>query len=422
MSDYAIEVANVWKKFHRGAIHDSLRDFVPAMAKRLVGRGPKPTELEKGDFWALREIDFVVKPGEALGIIGPNGAGKSTMLKVLTKILRPTRGTCTVRGRVGALIEVAAGFHPDLTGMENIFLQGSIMGMRSAEIAKKVDEIVAFAGVAEFIDTPVKRFSSGMHARLGFSVAAHLNPDVLLIDEVLSVGDMAFQERCIERMKQFKHQGVAIAFVSHNMQAVAELCDTGVFLAGSVREMGPANQAIGAYVRSAAQQTVSPRGGPIDIVKAELLDENGNDAVSVAPGATMTLRVSYQMHRPTKDFHMRFILFRSTDGLKVFDGNLRSEDLGIDELPAGACYTVDFKFRAHLVRGQYHIASHIYDNPTHSPISHLMPAGLFAVSETRTYGGGVADVELKCGGVARSTPANASPAAVNPHLPGAATT
>ncbi|MEK7317423.1 MAG: ABC transporter ATP-binding protein [Candidatus Eisenbacteria bacterium] len=404
MSEYAIEVVDVWKKFHRGALHDSLRDFVPAMAKRLVGRGPKPTDLEKGDFWALREIEFKVKPGEALGIIGPNGAGKSTMLKILTKILRPTRGTCSVRGRVGALIEVAAGFHPDLTGMENIFLQGAIMGMRSAEIAQKVDEIVAFAGVADFIDTPVKRYSSGMHARLGFSVAAHLNPDVLLIDEVLSVGDMAFQERCIERMKQFKHQGVAIAFVSHNMQAVAELCDTGVFLSGTVREIGPANQAIGAYVRSAAQQTASPRGGPIDIVKSELLDEAGESAVSVAPGAAMKLRVGYQVHRPISDFHMRFILYRSTDGLKVFDGNLRSEDLGLDGLSAGERFTVDFQFRAHLVRGQYHVASYIFDNPTHSPISHLVPAGLFAVSETRTYGGGVADVELKCGGVVRSTP------------------
>ena len=404
MSEYAIEVADVWKKFHRGAIHDSLRDLVPAVAKRLIGRGPKPAELEKGDFWALREVTFQVKPGEALGIIGPNGAGKSTMLKVLTKILRPTRGSCIVRGRVGALIEVAAGFHPDLTGMENIFLQGAIMGMRSAEIARKVDEIVAFAGVSDFIDTPVKRYSSGMHARLGFSVAAHLDPDVLLIDEVLSVGDMAFQERCIERMKQFKRQGVAIAFVSHNMQAVAELCDTGVYLSSTVREIGTANQAIGTYVRSVSQQTASPKGAAIDIVKAELIDEAGEPAVNVSPGAPLTLRVTYQVQKPTKEYHMRFILYRSTDGLKVFDGNLRSDELGLDSVQAGERFTIDFKFRAHLVRGQYHIATWVFDNPTLAPISHLVPCGLFAVSETRTYGGGVADLELTCGGVGRSAP------------------
>src|SRR5882672_7362007 len=224
MSDPSIQVVDVWKKFHRGAIHDSLRDLVPATAKRLLGRGPKATELDKGDFWALREVGFEVRPGEALGIIGPNGAGKSTMLKLLTKILRPTRGNCTVRGRVGALIEVAAGFHPDLTGLENIYLQGAIMGMRASEIVGKVDEIVSFAGVADFIDTPVKRYSSGMHARLGFSVAAHLDPDVLLIDEVLSVGDLAFQEKCYERMQRFARSGIAIVFVSHNLSAISTLC------------------------------------------------------------------------------------------------------------------------------------------------------------------------------------------------------
>ncbi|HEY6572661.1 MAG TPA: ABC transporter ATP-binding protein [Candidatus Eisenbacteria bacterium] len=401
MSAPSIEVVDVWKKFHRGAIHDSLRDLVPAVAKRMIGRGPKATELEKGDFWALRDVNFAVRPGEALGIIGPNGAGKSTMLKLLTKILRPTRGSCAVRGRVGALIEVAAGFHPDLTGLENIHLQGAIMGMRASEIAAKVDEIVAFAGVGDFIDTPVKRYSSGMHARLGFSVAAHLDPDVLLIDEVLSVGDMAFQERCIDRMKQFKQQGVAIAFVSHSMQAVAELCDTGVFLSGSVRDIGPATQVIGSYVRAASSQEASPRGAAIDIVKSELLDESGEPAVNVPPGAALTLRVSYQVHEPIKDFHLRFLLVRSTDGLRVYNGILRSDELGLDSLQPGERFTVDFRFRSHLVRGQYHIGTYVFDNPTLVQVSHLVPAGLFSVSETRSYFGGVADVELSCGGVAR---------------------
>src|SRR5207248_9465421 len=182
------------------------------------------TDLVAEEFWAVRDISFAVNEGEALGIIGPNGAGKSTVLKLLTRILKPTRGRCEVRGRVGALIEVAAGFHPDLTGRENIYLQGAIMGMKRAEIAGRLEEIVEFAGVADFIDTPVKRYSSGMNARLGFSIAAHLNPDVLIIDEVLSVGDMSFQQRCVERMADFKRRGTVIVFVSHNLQAVADLC------------------------------------------------------------------------------------------------------------------------------------------------------------------------------------------------------
>lgn len=404
MSDPAIEVVDVWKKFHRGEVHDSLRDLVPAATKYLLRRAPKPMQLKTGDFWALREINLQVKPGEALGIIGPNGAGKSTILKLLTKILRPTRGSCTVRGRVGALIEVAAGFHPDLTGMENIYLQGSIMGMRSAEIARKIDEIVEFAGVADFIDTPVKRYSSGMHARLGFSVAAHLDPDVLIIDEVLSVGDMAFQEKCIERMKLFKRKGVGIAFVSHNMQAVAELCDTGVFLSGAILAMGSAQEAIASYVRSASRQQASPRGAPVDIIKADLLDERGEPAVTVSPGAALTLRVTYHVHQAITNYHMSFILYRSTDGLKIYDGNLRSEELGLDTLHPGETFTVDFHFRAHLVRGQYHIGSFVFDNPTFTQISFLLPAGLFSVQETRTYGGGVADVELTCSGVVRTPP------------------
>jgi lipopolysaccharide transport system ATP-binding protein len=405
MADIAIEVVDVWKKFHRGEIHDSLRDLVPAMTRHIFRTAPKPGVLREGDFWALQEITFQVRSGEAMGIIGPNGAGKSTMLKLLTKILRPTRGTCAVRGRVGALIEVAAGFHPDLTGMENIYLQGAIMGMRSSEIARKIDEIVAFAGVADFIDTPVKRYSSGMHARLGFSVAAHLDPDVLIIDEVLSVGDMAFQEKCIERMKQFKRQGVAIAFVSHNMQAVAELCDTAIFLSGAIRDIGPTQQAIASYVRSVARQEASPRGASVDIMKAVLLDERGEPAVTVSPGASLTLRVTYHVRQAITNYHMSFILYRSTDGLKVYDGNLRSEELGLEVLIPGETFTIDFNFRAHLVRGQYHIGSYVFDNPTFSPITYLLPAGLFAVQETRTYGGGVADLELSSGGVTRTPPA-----------------
>src|SRR5260221_8811415 len=225
----AIVFDRVWKKFRRGERHDSLRDLLPATARRLFRR-QRESELEDQEFWALQDVSFEVRAGEALGIIGRNGAGKSTILKLLTRILKPTRGTRSLSGRTGALIEVAAGFHPDLTGRENVYLQGAIMGMRRAEIAAHFDEIVSFADLERFIDTPVKRYSSGMNARLGFSIAAHLSPDVLLIDEVLSVGDMAFQEKCRARMQQFRASGGAIVFVSHHLPAGAQLCSQVVLL------------------------------------------------------------------------------------------------------------------------------------------------------------------------------------------------
>jgi lipopolysaccharide transport system ATP-binding protein len=195
-----VRFERIWKKFRRGVLHDSLRDLVPALSRGLL-RGRRRGGLGEREFWALRDVSFEVRPGQALGIIGPNGAGKSTVLKLLTRILRPTAGCARVEGRVGALIEIAAGFHPDLSGRENVYLQGAMMGMRRREIARKFDAIVEFAELAPFIDTQVKRYSSGMNARLGFAIAAHLDPDVLIIDEVLAVGDYAFQRRAFGRIQ-----------------------------------------------------------------------------------------------------------------------------------------------------------------------------------------------------------------------------
>src|ERR1051325_4496043 len=226
----AVVFDRVSKKFRRGKRHDSLRDLIPATVARVLRGRPQSAALSEREFWAVRDVSFDVRAGEALGIIGPNGAGKSTVLKLLTRILKPTRGRCEVHGRAGALIEAAAGFHPDLTGRENVFLQGALMGMKQAEIARKFDEIVEFAGISEFIDTPVKRYSSGMNARLGFAIAAHLDPDVLIIDEVLSVGDARFQERCLERMRALRARGIPLVFVSHNLLAVLELCTRAILI------------------------------------------------------------------------------------------------------------------------------------------------------------------------------------------------
>lgn len=249
MSDLAIEVDSVWKKFHRGEFHDSLRDFVPALARRLVGRGPKQAELSDGDFWALKDVSFQVRRGEVLGIIGRNGAGKSTLLKILSKILKPNRGQIRVSGRLRALIEVAAGFHPDLTGRENVYLNGSILGMKKREIDAKFDEIVEFSGIGEFLDTPVKRYSSGMHARLGFAVAAHLDPEILIVDEVLAVGDYKFQKKCFGKMSDVSRSGQTVLVVSHNMGSIAALCERCLWIdRGEVQMVGPTTDLIARYL------------------------------------------------------------------------------------------------------------------------------------------------------------------------------
>jgi lipopolysaccharide transport system ATP-binding protein len=232
MSSSVITFDRVWKKFQRGESHNSLRDLVPAVLSKFWR--PKPAEdLQEQQFWAVRDVSFEVKPGEALGIIGPNGAGKSTSLKLLTRIMRPTRGKCSIVGRTGALIEVAAGFHPDLTGRENVFLQGAIMGMKARRHHQedgrdrgvlRLERLHRHAGEALFIR---HECASGIFRSLPTS-----SPDALVIDEVLAVGDMAFQQRCIDRMEDFKRAGVAIVFVSHNLQAVSTLCNHALFLAG----------------------------------------------------------------------------------------------------------------------------------------------------------------------------------------------
>ena len=412
-SEPAVVFDGVWKKFRRGERADSLRDLIPGIARRLVRGRPAADELEEGtgDFWALRDVSFTVRPGEALGIIGPNGAGKSTILKLLTRILKPTRGSCAVYGRTGALIEVAAGFHADLTGRENIYLQGAILGMKRVEIARTMDAIIDFAGLDEFIDTPVKRFSSGMSARLGFSIAAHLDPDVLIIDEVLSVGDMDFQQRCVDRMKSFKSHGVAIVFVSHNLQQVATLCDRGIYLQRSVRAQGPVQEALAAYVSGVGAHHDTGAGSAIEILDAKLVDVGGEPVASVEPGAPLRLTVEYAAHEDIGDFHFGFVIYRSTDNLIAYDGCVPGLEVGLDRVRAGQRFRLQYDFRAHLTRGQYHIECHAFHNPSQSHICKLSPAAAFGIVESRTYAG-VADVELACAPAPSLIPA--SPARAQP--------
>ena len=238
----------VWKRFRRGRAHDSLRDLIPAMARKVIGR--ERAQANSRDFWAIRDLSFEVKPGDVLGIIGGNGAGKSTTLKILTRIMEPTAGVVHTTGKIGALIEVSAGFHQDLTGRQNVFLQGAIMGMRKAEVQRKFDEIVEFSGIDDFLDTPVKRYSSGMNARLGFSIAAHLEPDILIIDEVLSVGDAAFQAKAFGRIKMMATAGAPVVLVSHQLDRIAELCTKAILLdRGEVRTAGTPMHCINEYLQ-----------------------------------------------------------------------------------------------------------------------------------------------------------------------------
>src|SRR5271169_985833 len=229
MPEVALRMERVYKKFRKGEMFNSLRDLIPALTGRMF-RQQELSERDNREFWALQDISFEVGRGEAFGIIGHNGAGKSTILKILSRIMKPTKGNMVVNGRLSALIEVSAGFHQDLTGRENIFLYGTILGMTKREIESKLDQIIAFSGLEEFIDTPIKRYSSGMYARLGFSVAAHVDPDVLIVDEVLSVGDFVFQQRCMERMRSVIKGGATVLFVSHNLKSVTEICQRAMLL------------------------------------------------------------------------------------------------------------------------------------------------------------------------------------------------
>lgn len=261
MSNLAIQLENLGKMYHIGhrkapykTLRESITEAFMAPARRvrqmMKGTGAGAADLRE-KFWALKDISLEIKHGEVVGLIGRNGAGKSTLLKILSRITEPTTGLGRVHGRVGSLLEVGTGFHPELTGRENIFLNGAILGMKKNEIRRKFDEIVEFAEVAKFIDTPVKHYSSGMYLRLAFSVAAHLEPEILLVDEVLAVGDAGFQRKCMNRMQAVGQEGRTVIFVSHNMQAVTRLCDRAILLhEGKIYEDGPARQVVSNYLHS----------------------------------------------------------------------------------------------------------------------------------------------------------------------------
>lgn len=264
-----IAVQGISKRYQLGAnvrpqnnLREALSDLVRKPVRRLTGRAQRSGEDQT--FWALRDVSFDVERGGVLGVIGRNGAGKSTLLKVLSRITEPTEGRIELHGRVASLLEVGTGFHPELTGRENVYLNGTILGMRRAEIARKFDQIVGFAGVERFVDTPVKRYSSGMYVRLAFAVAAHLEPEIMVVDEVLAVGDVEFQKKCLGKMSDVANEGRTVLFVSHNMAAVKAICDTAILLhKGELLEKGPVDQVIARYTREATAPAIETLEFPV---------------------------------------------------------------------------------------------------------------------------------------------------------------
>jgi len=376
-----LSMEHVSKKFRRGEIYDSLRDLIPAMVRKLGRRSPPGILLDK-EFWALDDVSFEVRRGEAFGIVGSNGAGKSTILKLLSGIMKPTRGSITVRGRLSALIEVGAGFHPDLTGRENVYLNGTILGMTKEEIRRKFDEIVDFGGLREFIDTPVKRYSSGMYARLGFSVAAHVEPDLLIVDEVLSVGDYLFQQKCIDRMTSIVKGGTTVLFVSHNLHAVSELCQRSMLLEnGKMLACGPTDDVIRQYVGRAQDQ----RAGEATRVSIEKVAVRGSAGLSTQfdPGENTYIDVAVAAHERVSNLSI-VVQIVDNNFYSVFDTcSSRLNDGLSASLEPGDRLECTFKLDMHLAAGTYHVNVYAHEYVVERPFSTWRSAASFFVSETR---------------------------------------
>ena len=344
MPSNAIEIHNLWKTFR---LYHEKNQYLKAAVLR--GRRARYEE-----FWALKDVSFDVPFGSTLGIIGSNGSGKSTLLKCLAGILSPDKGSVEINGRISALLELGAGFHLDLSGRENVYLNGAILGLSKREVTEKFDDIVEFAGLGKFIDTPVKNYSSGMIIRLGFAVAANVDPEILLIDEVLSVGDQSFQLRCIERIEKFRQEGKTMVFVSHSLAQVQQLCENAIWLEkGVVRGQGRAMDVVMDYSGESHQAVEKKEGelgerwgsGQATITKVEILDDNGNPLKLLLTGKSTTIRVSFDSHLPIKQ-PVVGILFTHLLGPVIWGTNTRRRgefiesisgpghvDINIPELP-----------------------------------------------------------------------------------------
>jgi lipopolysaccharide transport system ATP-binding protein len=329
----ALEVRGLGKQYRLGVArtpYGTLRDSIAAATSRafrtVTGRGGASTKAN-GHMWALKDVSFEMKPGEVVGLIGRNGAGKSTLLKILSRITDPSEGWVEIQGRIGSLLEVGAGFHPELTGRENVFLSGTVLGMRNREIRQKFDEIIAFANVEQFVDTPVKHYSSGMFLRLAFAVAAHLEPEILLVDEVLAVGDARFQKKCLDKMQDVGERGSTVILVSHNMPAITRLCERAILLdKGSIVADGPAHQVVATYL-SSGLTTASMREWPdastapgtkeVRLRGVRIRSENGEVVEAVDIRDRIGVELEYEVLQPGHVVLPHFTL-HNAEGVFVF--------------------------------------------------------------------------------------------------------
>jgi lipopolysaccharide transport system ATP-binding protein len=304
--DPAIIIENLCKRYiidHQRTNRDGLRHAIENALRAPIAwlRSKGQRKLLKEDFWALKNVSLQIEQGDVVGIIGRNGAGKSTLLKILSRITVPTEGRIRINGRIVSLLEVGTGFHQDLTGRENIFLNGAILGMSRAEITRKFDEIVEFSGVEEFLDTPVKRYSSGMYVRLAFAVAAHLEPEILIIDEVLAVGDAAFQKKCLGKMGSFAKSGRTVLFVSHNMEAIRSLCQRCIWMKdGRVHKDGPTDEIVEDYFNSVSNEqsfSCSNSEYGLNVTKVALKNSRGEETGQFCPGEDLTVEISYDAQK-----------------------------------------------------------------------------------------------------------------------------
>lgn len=385
----AIEVRKLSKSYQlSGSRHNQYRTLRDAFSG-LFGRGGSPADQEASILWALQDVSFDVRPGEALGIIGRNGAGKSTLLKVLSRITEPTSGCARMRGRMASLLEVGTGFHPELTGRENIFLNGTILGMKRAEIYRHFDEIVAFAEVERFLDTPVKHYSSGMYMRLAFAVAAHMSPEILIVDEVLAVGDFEFQRRCLGKMNQVAHSGRTVLFVSHNMHAIEELCPRSILLKnGRVERSGPTHQVVAQYMALAGgqgvwsidSQTEREGTGNAVIARLELLTVDSETPIhQLNFRQSFRLRIYYRARKRLNDPRFGFALLTDM-GERVFQTETSETKFAIAAIEAGVGCFDCVVAGPNLLPGVFYLEAWIVEQPNVAFADHIYRVGKFEIS------------------------------------------
>ena len=402
-----VEIQGVSKQYKLGGkriqrtenFRELLERAATAPLRMLTRRGDGVAKEELYTFWALQDVSFDVNQGDVIGIIGRNGAGKSTMLKILSRITSPTEGSVTLRGRMASLLEVGTGFHPELTGRENIFLNGAILGMRRTEILARFDEIVAFAEIEKFLDTPVKHYSSGMYVRLAFAVAAHLDPEILVVDEVLAVGDLSFQKKCLGKMSEVSRGGRTVLFVSHNMAAIENLCTRGVVLhQGKLAFDGKSKEAIQYYLNSLSVQHGSGHVVDLDGVgerrsivapllkRLEFLTENEQPLSEGLPiGSRLKVKVHFDLPKPTSNFNIG-LGFNNIYGQRIFTANSMFEPNRSDKEQVGAqvfsCEIPSFT----LMPGEY--AVKVFMDLKGSEADAIEDAAKITVLESDFYGTG----------------------------------